>query len=245
MKINFGIYFFILIFFVLNSKIQPQSFGFGCLGLSGFYGGYSQQEYKADGINLFAQQNYNGPLANNDVKFQKGTGFRIGANIFRAQFDDVFISLKGFFQFLKEEHEVVDELSQEILKNKYKLSMNHWGLGIDFGFPVFSFLDLKLIDGGVAFYNSDFEYQTLLNDEQKIEQKFSPEKPKIGYYVGTGLILHLIKDYISIEGTAAFSSITIDKMLSDKDETLPMNSKTAIEKGGFTGTVQLNVGFPF
>ncbi len=245
MNINFRIYFLPIIIFAFSSLNHAQSFGFGCLGLSGFYGGYSQQEYKADGINQFSKENYSGFSTGNNIKFQKGTGFRIGANIFRAKFDDVFITFKGFFQFLKEEHEIVDDVSQGILKNKYKLSMNHWGLGLDFGFPLFSFIDLKLIEGGVAFYNSDFEYQSMLDDTQQIEKKYSPEKVQLGYYVGSGLILHLIKDYISIEGTAAFVSIKIDKMLIDTEDKTPMNSLKAIEKGGFIGTVQLNVGFPF
>jgi len=248
MKIGLG-YYFLILFIILSfaSVTQAQSFGFGCLGLSGFYGGYSQQEYTADGINLFAQQNYSISSVDHDIKFQKGTGFRIGANVFRAKFSGVFLTLKGYFQFLKEEHEIVDILPEGVLKNKYQLSMNHWGLGVDFGFPLFSIIDLKLVEGGVTFYDTNFDYQTLLNDNQLTEQKFSPDKLQLGYYVGSGIIIHLIRDYISIEGTVAFSKVRIEKIESDDGSAISstISQKRAIEKGGLIGTIQLNVGFPF
>lgn len=238
--------FFAALLLALSVDNQAQSFGFGCLGLSGFYGGYTQQQYQPDGINLFVQQNYSGP-SNNNIKFQKGTGFRVGANIFRAKFDDVFLTVKGFFQFLKEEHEIADQVNSGILKNKYQLSMNHWGLGLDFGFPLFSIVDWKVVEGGVSIYNSEFDYQTLLNDNQQTEIKISPDKAQLGYYVGSGLIVHLIRDYISIEGTAAYSFLKIDKMSNEAGDLIPVGSSSnrAVEKGGFIGTVQLNVGFPF
>ena len=240
------LFVFIYILFS-NVEIFPQSFGFGCLGLSGFYGGYSQQEYKADGINTFVQKNYSGSLINN-TKFEKGTGFRIGANIFRTKLSgDVFLTLKGFFQFLKEEHEISENISSGVLKNKYQLSMNHWGVGVDFGFPLFSILDWKVVEGGVAFYNSDFDYQTILDDNQLTELKVSPDKTQIGYYIGSGVIFHIIRDYISVEGTAAYSFLKIDGMGNEIGiNSLEESSQNrAVEKGGFIGTIQLNVGFPF
>jgi hypothetical protein len=249
MKPNFIKLLFVVIFILCsNVEIFPQeAFGFGCLGLSGFYGGYSQQEYKADGINAFVGKNYSGTLTNN-IKFEKGTGFRIGANIFRTKIsDDAFLTLKGFFQFLKEEHEISENISSGALKNKYQLSMNHWGVSVDFGFPLFSILDWKVLEGGVSFYNSDFNYQTILDDTQLTELKVSPDKTQIGYYIGSGLILHIVRDYISVEGTAAYSFLKIDNM----GDEIGINSSgessqnKALGKGGFVGTIQLNVGFPF
>ena len=232
--------------FILYNTAQAQSFGFGCLGLSGFYGGYTQQSYVAEGINDFVRQNYSGIQQNPNINFKEGTGFRIGANLFRAQWDPVFITLKGFYQFLKEEHQLDDDIQAGVLKNNYQLSLNYWGVGLDFGIPLFSIIDWKIVEGGVTFFNSDFTYTTSLNDVQQSELKLSPENTKLGYYVGSGLILHIIRDYISIEGTAAYSIFSFDTMNNNTGNILPPvdSQNKAIEKGGFTATVQLNVGFP-
>ena len=243
-KILYSIAFVIIWTAISNA----QSFGFGCLGLSGFYGGYTQQVYKADGINELINQNY---LSSSDekIKLEKGTGFRIGANIFRADFNDVFITVKGFFQFLKEEHTINSQplgVIQGTFQKKIQLSMNHWGVALDFGFPLFSIFDLKLVEGGVTFYNSEFVYNTLLNDVQQTEVKLEPEKTQISYYIGSGLIINLIPEYISIEGTAAYTLLGIDSLKNNNVIVIPslVSAKRPIEKGGFAATVQLNVGFP-
>jgi len=160
--------------------------------------------------------------------------------------DFAFITLKGFYQFMKEEHQIDDEVQTDILKNNYRLSMNYWGVGLDFGIPLFSIIDWKIIEGGLTFYNSEFSYRILLNDEEQSELKLSPETTKLGYYVGSGIVLHLVRDYISIEGTAAYSIIRIDNMNNDSGDVLlpAQSSNKALEKGGFTATVQLNIGFP-
>ena len=235
-----------LMLLVSVSSVNAQSFGFGCLGLSGFYGGYTQQTYNADGINEFVKLNYSGPRSSNDLEFKQGTGYRIGANLFRADFEDVFLTVKGFFQFMKEEHEIDDDLTQGVLKNKYSLSMNHWGIGLDFGFPVLRFVDFKLLEGGVTFYSSDFTYYVMLDDVQQSEVKLSPDKVQVGYYVGSGFIVHLIRDYISIEGTAAYTLLEINKMQDSNGSSIPtLNSNNRpIKKGGIAATIQINVGFP-
>ena len=247
MKKTFQKYILLLLFILgSNSLLKSQSFGFGCLGLSGFYGGFTQQAYVADGINEFVQQNYSSPNQKPGITFKEGTGFRIGANLFRAKMDYAFITLKGFYQFMKEEHQIIDDVQSGILKNNYQLSMNYWGVGLDFGIPLFSIVDWKIVEGGITFYNSELSYRILLNDEEQSELKLSPETTKLGYYVGSGIILHLVRDYISIEGTAAYSILRIDNMNNDNgDSLLPESStKKAMGKGGFTATVQLNIGFP-
>ena len=77
------------------------------------------------------------------------------------------------------------------------------------------------------------------------EIKFKPDKNNIGYFIGTGLILHLVPDYISVEGTAGFNIFQIDKLSNDSGITIPsVSSKKVIDKGNLSITLQLNVGFP-
>ena len=145
MKNKFFIYILASVFFLIFAEsIQAQSFGFGCLGLSGFYGGYTQQQYVAEGIDDYVQLNNSGTQIDPSIKFKEGTGFRIGANLFRAQWDPVFITLKGFYQFMKEGHhtngninDVNSDIPSGVLKKDYQLTMNYWGVGLDFGIPLF------------------------------------------------------------------------------------------------------------
>ena len=123
--------------------------------------------------------------------------------------------------------------------------MNHWGVGIDLGIPLFWILDWKIAEANVTFYNTEFSQETLLNNVSQGEIKFKPDKNNIGYFIGTGLILHLVPDYISVEGTAGFNIFQIDKLSNDSGITIPsVSSKKVIDKGNLSITLQLNVGFP-
>ncbi len=237
----------IKIFFIvslsLTSITSAQTFGFGCLGLSGFYAGYTQQDYKAAGMNEAINTLITSSF-NDAIEFKRGTGYRIGANIFRAKFDFLFITAKGYYQFLKEIHEREDAILNGV-NQKFQLSMNHWGVGLDFGIPIFSIIDLKIVEGNVTFYNSELiESYHDQNGVLIIENKYSLDKAKVGYFVGSGLILHLVPDYISVEATAGYSFINIDRFSNSDNYSIPSTDNKAIDKGGFSATVQLNVGFP-
>ena len=247
MRSNFLKYFLILLMLVTWKVSTAQTFGFGCLGLSGFYAGYSQQEYDASGVNayVFSQSSVLDPT--NKIEFKKLTGYRIGANIFRAKFKGLFLTAKGYYQFLKQAQNLSAQSQNGILKQNYELDMNHWGVGIDFGVSLFSLLDWKIVEGNVLFYNSEYSQESFVNDVSQGILTFKPSKNRVGYFVGSGLILHIIRDYVSVEGTAGYTVMQIDKM-SDGSTSMvipfPTSSQNAIEKGGFSATVQLNIGFP-
>lgn len=225
---------------------NAQTCGFGCLGLSGFYGGYSFQNYEPTGLNdhlsKLAQQFTS---SQDEIKFNRGKGFRIGANIFRAKFSKYFLTAKGFYQFLKEEQTVSTSAGNE---NSFKsvLELNHWGLGLDFGIPLARFLNWKIIEGGVTFYTTDLSNELNASDQEATENKFEHGDVNVGYYVATGLIIHIIKDYISIEGTAAYNQVTIEDLVDgDGNLLLGDNSSSSIlDKGNFSATIQLNIGVP-
>lgn len=224
---------------------KSQTFGFGCLGLSGFYAGFSEQQYSVDGLNQYIKTNYYGPIPKSNVEFKKGTGYRIGANIFRAKFDKFFISAKGYYQFIKENLEQSANDQSSVIKNKYQLSLNHWGLALDIGAPLFSIIDLKVVEGGIVFHNVEFTHTTFKDDNQLSEVKYEPLSNKVNYYVATGLIIHIIPDYISIEGTASYNFLKVDQLTIKSDLlTGPTKISNSISKGGLMTTVQLNIGFP-
>lgn len=244
-----NIVFGLLLFFIFSGpNVYSQSFGFGCLGLSGVYGGYSYQTYKADGLNdgissLFNSTGYNV----SSIDFKYAEGFRFGANIFRAKFSRLFITLKGYYQFLKESRSIRDDSGNSLLLSDMSLEMNHWGIGVDLGVPIFSFIDLKVVEGGVNFYEVDFTIDASADAITLLEDKYSFDKVQVSYYLASGLIVHIIKDYISLEGTLSYDFLEVDNLLNASNIGLRQagSSNPLIERGGLAAAIQLNVGFTF
>jgi len=246
-KLNY-IYIIILILTIPQIE-KSQTCGFVCLGLSGVYAGYSFENYVADGLN----QQLNNDLQSlgiydQEFNFHSGQGFRFGLNIVRANFDSYFFSVKGYYQFLKEEQAVTALLLQrEESEFKSKFEMNHWALGFDFGIPLVSFMDWKIIDGSIKFFNTKLTNQVLVNNVIINETNFSIPKITVGYAVGSGIVIHIIKDYLSLEGTGMYNFTNIEYLSNDlnSDRIPNENSKTnLVNSGGFSGIVQLNVGIP-
>jgi len=246
-KLNY-IYIIILILTIPQIE-KSQTCGFGCLGLSGVYAGYSFENYVADGLN----QQLNNDLQSlgiydQEFNFHSGQGFRFGLNIVRANFDSYFFSVKGYYQFLEEEQAVTALLlRREESEFKSKFEMNHWALGFDFGIPLVSFMDWKIIDGSIKFFNTKLTNQVLVNNVIINETNFSIPKITVGYAVGSGIVIHIIKDYLSLEGTGMYNFTNIEYLSNDlnSDRIPNENSKTnLVNGGGFSGIVQLNVGIP-
>lgn len=247
-KINYK-YITIFLLLGLPQITMTQSCGFGCLGLSGIYAGYSFEDYSADGLN----QQLNGNLekmgiSDQSYNFRSGQGFRFGINIVRANFENYYFTVKGYYQFLKEEQSISTSLLQgEENELKSKFEMNHWAMGFDFGIPLVNFLDWKIVDGSIKFYNTQLSNQVITNNTVVEETKFTTPKISVGYALGSGLVIHIIKDYISIEGTGMYNFTNVDYLTNDDNSNhFPdEDSKTdLVHSGGFSGIVQLNIGIP-
>ncbi len=242
----------IFIFFLLNllsllpGKLYAQTCGFGCLGLSGAFAGYSFYQIDAPGLNDAVNQLMGGRFPSQEFKLNSIGGFRFGANIFRAKFDNYFISAKGYFQMLKDNQEYSASVQSGLIKDTYDFSMHNWGIGLDFGIPVFSFLDLKLIEGGINFYTINFKNESFLNGVRESKSEYENNQTEIGYYAATGFIIHIIQDYLSLESTASYNFFSLTEINYGKEQKYPAtsNSKSLVDKTGFAATVQLNIGVP-
>ena len=79
--------------------------------------------------------------------------------------------------------------------------------------------------------------------------KYDNAKNVLGYTIGTGFILEIIEQYISLEGVAAYTAFTVDRMNSGTGQ-MPLSENSQqpmssfVESGGFNAVVQLNIGFP-
>jgi len=226
-----------LIFFnAVIGNLTAQTCGFGCLGLSGAFAGYSYQSVNMD--------NLNNALVFENNKFGSLTGYRFGVNLFRAQFDDFFVSIKGYYQILEQEETATGNL--ENIGNydvSYKVQINNYGVGLDFGIPFSEMIDFKIVEAGLTF--NDATYINKVNSQNfNDELKFTNSGTDMGYYLGTGFIFNIIKSYVSVEVSLYYSHIKISKMITDNGVSL-LDKSDFVNSGDIGYTLQLNIGLPF
>ncbi len=248
----------ILALFVPGNFSYSQTFGFGCLGLFGGYGGVVYQQYDASGFNKYIDH-FNQSVDRDDErpldKYNYAFGYRVGVNFFRANWQSGFmITAKGYFQGLSKTNEATQIASGETINYSYDLDIKNWAVGVDIGFAITNALSWKIVEGTINFNNISLtETQNMPGATSVME--YESESGNIGYYIATGFIIDLIHNYVSIEGSAGYTYLQIDDLkAADGTYFLKGNSEIVnppqlnygnfIESGGFVAVVQLNVGFP-
>lgn len=238
---------------IISGKLSGQTFGFGCLGFVGGYGGYSYQRFQAGSLNDYVDNinfTYEDSLSTQIDKFGKAQGFRLGLNFFRAKYKGFIITAKGFYQNLSEEHNAVEHLSGGDGSTTLELKIINWAVGIDLGTEITGGLSWKVVDAAVLFNTAEFTTTQNLPDAVTIVEQYKSESASVGYTIGTGFIFEVVEEYISIEGLAAYTQFSIDKMKTDDNQyfadaqSTQSTGKKFIEKGGFNAVIQLNVGLP-
>jgi hypothetical protein len=173
----------------------------------------------------------------------------VGINFFRANFTGFILTSKGFYQSLVESKDAQIISTFGASNSNYKVRLNTWGVGFDVGTTISGAVSWKVIDAALLFNKATFTNTKNMPGSFTDIKEFKSNS-KLGYSIGTGFILQLIDEYISIEGLAAYTVLSIDELqLSDgtkltvnENSTQPMNN--LIDAGGFNAVVQLNVGFP-
>lgn len=242
----------ILAVVLLTTSVNAQTFGFGCLGFVGGFGGYSYQKYKAEGLNNYVaefnkanEDSLNAPMG----KFGTIAGYRVGINFFRAHITGFILTSKGFYQSLVENKDAQMNSSYGASNASYKLRLNTWGVGFDVGTSISGAVSWKVIDAALLFNKATFTNTKNMPGSFTDIKEYKSDS-KLGYSVGTGFILQLIDEYISIEGLAAYTVFSINELHQDDGTKLTVSensSKTMnnfIDAGGFNAVIQLNVGFP-
>ncbi len=244
------IYLSVILFLsvLLPNKItNAQTCGFGCLGLSGVYGGYGYQQFNADGLNNFiALQDAYSSIALPEIKkFKDAKGFRVGANLIRFDYKDFIFSVKGSYQLL-ESKQTASQNSEQIENDiSATLKLDYWAVGIDFGYSVSSFLDLKFADAQVTFHSAKLNLSRS-SGSIKYDNEYKTDKSVTGYFIGSGFILNFVKNYLSFEATAGYTNFRIKELQDDKNILIPNgnNNSDLIKSGGLTVFGQLNIGIP-
>lgn len=232
--------------------IQGQSFGFGCIGFTGAFGGYSYQKYDPAGLNkyiYFFNQNRTNSLTQKLDDFGQGNGIRFGFNFFRKKFKSFFFTTKGFYQLLVERNEALEKLSSGELSTKFETKLTTFGLGLDLGIPIFSFINLKVVDAALTFTQVKLITTQNFPGAITIVKNYKSDYD-LNYSVGSGIIFELFDEYVTLEGTAYYSKLNIREMKTDNDVKLTKEEnsneimRNFISEGGMNLVVQLNIGIP-
>ncbi len=248
---------YFIIFLIVSSiafVTRAQSFGFGCLGFVGGYGGFTYQKYNAAGLNDYLEffnqlENTVDPVE----EFNSATGYRVGLNFFRATFENgIIVTVKGFYQYLSKKNKGTVGIDVNDDNYSMDLTFKNWSLGFDVGWEFTKVVSWKILDGSLNFNNVILTQTTDLPGET-IVNKYKSDSGVFGYSIGTGIIVALIKDYVTIEGLAGYTYLVIDNVYDENGVRLwnpsaifemPYITNNFIESGGFSAVIQLNVGFP-
>lgn len=250
-------YFKILLVLIsLSSLTSAQTFGFGCLGFVGGYGGFVYQSYDAAGLNDYIR--FSNQLENTVDpvdEFSSATGYRVGLNFFRATFENgIILTAKGFYQYLSKKNKGTVGVGVNDDNYSMDLTFKNWSIGFDVGWQFTNVVSWKILDGSLNFNNVTLTQTTDLPGET-IVNKYKSDSGVIGYSIGTGIIVSVLKDYISIEGLAGYTFLEIEDLANDQgiqffgDVVLPaiypnITSNKIIDSGGFSAVIQMNIGFP-
>jgi hypothetical protein len=251
--------FIVLILFFLLSSTQfsvAQTFGFGCLGFVGGYGGFTYQKINPAGLNQFIENHNSLEYTSKPVdEFSYATGYRLGLNFFRATFKNgIIVTAKGYYQSLAQKKKGGVGITESEDNYSLDLNLKNWSIGFDVGWEFTKAISWKILDGSLNFNNVTLTATTDMPGESTIINKYKSDAGVIGYSIGTGVIVAILKDYISIEGLAGYTYLSIDDLKNDEgikflgDNPGAMNisleQSKFIDSGGFTAVIQLNVGFP-
>jgi hypothetical protein len=233
----------------ISTYASAQTFGFGFVR---GYGGLVYQSYNASGLNQFITK------FNIDIyetigvlkSFDDATGYRIGIIFFRATSkNNIILTAKGNYQSLEKTNTAKIENENSYNYSLY-LDLNNWSLGIDVGWEITKIISWKILDASVNFNYVTLTETTDLSGET-IVQEYKSNSGVFGYSIGTGIIVAILKDYISVEGLVGYTYLSIDNVYNENGVpflnqiTTTSNSYSSfIDAGGFTAVIQLNLGFP-
>jgi len=134
------------------------------------------------------------------------------------------------------------------------LDARNWSLGFDVGWEFTKVISWKILDGSLNFNNFTLTETTDLVGAPTNLKKYKSNAGVFGYSIGTGVILAIIKDYLSVEGLAGYTYLVIDNVYDENGtpflnpvqipEQAIWTDSNFIDSGGFTAVIQLNVGFP-
>ncbi|NWF50428.1 MAG: hypothetical protein HXY49_07785 [Ignavibacteriaceae bacterium] len=226
---------------------------FSYLVRSGISGGYGIQQFDAEGLNNYISV-YNQKRVSTLTKkmddFGLATGFRVGANLFQVQYDDILFGLKLSYQWMKQENEATATISGATAKREYELKINTLGVGTSFSYILSKHFDIKIIDLLLTWTSAKFINRFSEPGKPTTEETLESPESSIGVIGGTGIVFYPLPPYVSIELNIGYSMFSVDEMQFSDGTSLQVNEDTPeimtnfISAGGFFAFAQLNLAVP-
>lgn len=251
--VNITVFISLVLLMLMPSASKAQELGFGCLGFVGGSIGYEWRSYEAPGLNRYVDHfndrfgdSLDAPMGH----FGQASGLRFGINIVRTEIAGINFTVKGFYQALNEKKEIEVAQSDGKFRNTIEVKQNNYGVGIDIGSPLTGFLSWKIIDVSLLYNTVRFTHTLNFPSGATQVAKLKSSEGSFGYLIGSGFIWHIFDNYLSLEGFAGYSSYEVTGMEYDDGRVLPGDvngdepMQDFITDGGFSGLIQLNVGFP-
>ncbi len=239
----------------LTISVNAQQFGFGCLGLVGFYGGIEVQQYKPNDLNEYVHSyNEANKLALQDEmdEFGKAIGYRVGVNVVRANVSGFVFTVKGYYSTLSETNSSTEIVPTGLSNRSLRMRMNSFGAGIDFGTKITGGLSWKVVDAIAQFSTLRLRETISAPDGATSVNEFGNDDRTVTFIIGSGFILNILSDYLTLEGNFGYTFASVGKLKnSTTNEFFPqsVNSQIPLEKsineGGLNLSMQINLGFPF
>jgi hypothetical protein len=245
----------ILLSLLLNVRdAYSQEFGFGCLGFVGGFVGFESSAYKPNDFNNYVSdfnESRKDTLSQSLNSFGDAKGFRFGINFFRHNYNGLLITLKSSFSSLNQKNNAAFLSNNLTFTHSYNIKLQNFSIGVDFGTSISSYLDWKVIDAALILNRTKLtRIRNSPNQDSQIDN-YDAEKIAVGYTLGSGFILKLVSDYISLEGSIGFSFFEVGRMKNDSDnsyltyrESSDIPMEKFIKAGGLSGIIQLNLSFP-
>lgn len=182
--------------------------------------------------------------------FAVARGFRFGLNFFRTDFDGLVLTSKGYYQKISQENLSEYKVGSLDASSTFQVDVTTWGFGIDLGTTITPKFIWKVMDIIIVFGNARFrEIYNEAGSSSLIKDYFS-EESNVSYQLGTGFILNIVSNYITLEGTVGYSSFNFGRMKQNDDTYLTVNENSNIimenfiNSAGVTATLQFNLSFP-
>lgn len=239
--------------FIFRGGIHAQELGFGCLGLVGGFGGYTTQSIQAVEVNDFITEfnrSKGDSLAQSMGSFNNLSGFRIGLNIFRQNFEGLVFTFKAYYENLIQRRTGSVHVGGTQENSFTEIALKNFGLGFDIGTPINRFISWKVLDASLIFHRVRFTSSLQDASGAILMNQYSAVESPVGYTLGTGFIMDLVDQYVTLEGSAGYMFVHVrrmqtsdGKLLTDRpDGTIILEN--LINSGGFNASIQVNIGVP-
>lgn len=244
----------ILLLCIGNNSNSAQDLGFGCLGLVGGFGGYTTQTIQTEEVNEFIHdfnRSRGDSLAKAMGGFKNLTGFRLGLNIFRQNIEGLVITFKGFYENLLQRNTAAINTPFAQENSFTEIALKNFGIGFDVGTSLSRSVSWKVLDASIIFHR--LRFTTSLHDAAGtiIMNQYNAVESPIGYTMGTGFIIELIDQYVTLEGSAGYMFLNVKRVQTSAGKLLTTTQtgsailENVINSGGLNASIQVNIGVPF